>query len=107
MTFMINAHIEIGRLFEAARMQTELDKESQSHLEQCQTCRGQLSWLKSAASLGTREMAYEPPDAVLNTVLGFGRPGYLKKFSNFIIASLTFDSLTSPAAVGVRRAEAV
>jgi len=107
MTSMTNAHIEIGRLFEAARLKAELDKDAQSHLQLCQTCRDQLSWLQSTSGLGTQEMAYEPPQAVLETVLRMGRPGYLKKLSNFILASLTFDSAMSPAVAGVCRAEAV
>ena len=100
-------HIATGALFESARLKDELDSASQSHLNDCDLCRGRLSWMLTASRLGSQEAAYEPPPAVMEKVLRLGRnPGVLKQFRNFIVASLRFDSGHNPAPVGVRRAEA-
>ena len=99
-------HIDIGALYEHAKMKVELDDASKSHLEDCAVCLDRLSWMETAAELGTSEAEFEPPQAAVDSVLHFiERPGYLKRFSNFIVASLTFDSLLSPATSGVRRSE--
>jgi hypothetical protein len=102
----ISSHISIETLFESARMKAGLDAASQSHLNDCDLCRGRLSWMDMAASLGNRELEYEPPKALLANVLALGRrPGLLKQLRNFIVASMIFDSFTSLAPVGVRHAE--
>ena len=63
--------------------------------------------MQTATELGAREMQYEPPPSVMDEVLGLVRkPGYFKKFRNFVVASLTFDSFKNMAPAGVRRTEA-
>jgi hypothetical protein len=48
----------------------------------------------------------EPPEEVMKKVLRLPQgPGALKRLRNFIIGSLTFDSLRDPAPAGVRRSE--
>jgi hypothetical protein len=107
MTSENSNHIGIEVLFESARMNVALDSSSRLHLDACEICRGRLHWMQTATELGARELQYEPPSSVLNEVLGLAqRPGYLKKFRNFIVASLTFDSFNSLAPAGVRRSEA-
>jgi hypothetical protein len=102
-----NSHIEIGSLFETARLKAALDTASQSHLRDCDLCRSRLSWMETAASLGAKELEYEPPQAILDNVLKFGRgPGLLKQLKNFIVASMTFDSFTNLAPAGVRHSAA-
>jgi hypothetical protein len=60
--------------------------------------------METAASLGTQELEYEPPQALLSNVLQLGRrPGLLKQLRDCIVASMTFDSFNSLAPVGVRR----
>lgn len=99
-------HIDIGTLFEFARLRTELDNASKAHLEDCAVCLDRVSWMQTAAEIGSNERAYEPPEAALENVLRLvRRPSHLKQFGKLILASLTFDSTTSPAPVGVRRAE--
>jgi hypothetical protein len=101
----ISSHIAIGTLFESARMKAGLDASFQSHLNDCDLCRGRLSWMETAASLGNRELGYEPPKALLDNVLALGRrPGLLKQLRNFIVASMTFDSFNNLAPAGVRHA---
>jgi len=98
-----NAHLAIDALFESVRMQAVLDAESQSHLSHCDLCRDRLSWMQTAADLGTQESEYEPPRTAVDKVLQLGRePSALKQLSNFIVASLTFDSFREAAAEGVR-----
>ena len=98
-----NAHLEIAALFESVRMQAVLDTESQSHLNDCDLCRGRLSWMQTAADLGTQESECEPPRAAVDRVLQLSRePSGLKQLSNFIVAFLTFDSFSEAAAEGVR-----
>jgi len=98
-----NPHLTIATLFESVRTQAVLDRESQSHLETCDLCRGRLSWMQTATDLGTQESEYEPPLAAVDKVLQLGRePSALKQLGNFIIASLTFDSFGEAAAEGVR-----
>src|SRR5262249_53580410 len=98
-----SSHIDIGILFESARLNAGLDEASQSHAATCDLCRSRIHWMRAAAELGTREVEYEPPKSVLDNVLRFGRsPQYLKKLRNFIVASLTFDSFNTLAPAGVR-----
>ena len=98
-----NTHLTIATLFESVRMHAVLDRESQSHLETCDLCRGRLSWMQTATDLGTQESEYEPPRSAVDKVLQLGRePSALKQLGNFIIASLTFDSFSEAAAEGVR-----
>lgn len=103
-----SSHVDISALFEFAKMKAELDADDRSHLEDCAVCMDRLSWMKTAADLGAREQEYEPPQPALDAVLHYAkRPDYLKKFRNFIVASLTFDSLSNLATAGVRHSEGV
>jgi hypothetical protein len=98
-----SSHIDIGILFESARVNAGLDEASQSHAANCDLCRSRMQWMRAATELGPRELQYEPPKAVLDDVLRLGSsPQYLKKLRNFIVASLTFDSFNRPAPAGVR-----
>jgi len=107
MTSRNDSHVPIGSLFESARMNTLLDAASQAHLEGCNECRTKLSWMETAARLGSREMTYEPAPEVLNQVLGLVRtPGRMKQLRNFILASLSFDSFAGTAPAGLRANEA-
>src|SRR2546421_5360179 len=105
MTSMTTKHIAIGTLFESARLKLGMDELSKAHLQDCGLCNSRLSWMQTTTDLGPHELEYEPPQAAMDSVLRFGQPGYLKKLRNFIVASLAFDSLTSPLPVGVRRTE--
>src|SRR5215467_7190493 len=67
--------------------------------------RGRLSWMETTADLGPQEMINEPPQALMEQVLRLGRSGTLKRLRQFIVASLSFDSFSNLAPVGVRRAE--
>jgi hypothetical protein len=98
-----SSHIDLGILFESARVNAGLDEASQSHADSCELCRSRIHWMRAATELGPNELQYEPPKAALDHVLRFGRsPQYLKKLRNFIVASITFDSFNSPAPAGVR-----
>lgn len=105
MTSNNGEHISIEALFESARLSAALDSSSKLHLDSCPQCRATLSWMQGTADLGVHELNYEPPASVLDSVLRIGQPGYLKRFRNFVVASLTFDSLGSPVTAGVRRTE--
>jgi hypothetical protein len=101
-----SSHIAIGTLFESARMKVGLDTASQSHLNDCDLCRGRHSWMEAATSLGHQELEYEPPRDVLDKVLQLSRrPSLIKQLRNFIVASMTFDSFNNLAPAGVRHAE--
>src|SRR3954470_106998 len=106
MSSRMSSHIDIGTLFESARVNAGLDEASQSHAANCELCRSRIQWMRTATNLGTHELQYEPPQAALDHVLRFGRsPQYLNKLRNFITASLTFDSFTNLARAGVRSTE--
>jgi hypothetical protein len=105
MTAKYNNHIEVGTLFERARLKTELDSASQTHLADCDLCRGRLSWMETTAGLGAQELAYEPPQSVMDKVLRLGQASRLKQVRNFIVASLTFDSFRDLASLAVRGAD--
>jgi hypothetical protein len=101
-----SSHIDIGILFESARMNAGLDEASKSHVASCELCSSRIDWMRTATQLGSNEVQYEPPQPSLDHVLRFGRsPQFLKKLRNFITASITFDSFNSMAPVGVRSAE--
>jgi hypothetical protein len=98
-----SSHIDIGVLFESARANAGLDEASQAHAASCGLCRSRIDWMRTATHLGLHELEYEPPQAALDQVLRLGRnPQYLKKLRNFIVSSITFDSLKAPALAGVR-----
>jgi hypothetical protein len=105
MNFGNAGHIEIGKLFESARLKTELDSDARSHIQHCTVCQDRFGWMQTAAELAASEVEHEPPQALVDSVLRFGQPQLLRKIRNFIVASLTFDSLTSATPVGVRRTE--
>jgi hypothetical protein len=105
MTSNNGEHISIEALFESARLSVALDSSSKLHVDACPQCRATLSWMQGTAVLGAHELNYEPPASAMDSVLRIGQPGYLKRFRNFAVASLTFDSLSSPIAAGVRRTE--
>jgi hypothetical protein len=106
MTSNTVSHVEIGTLFEAARLNAVLDSGAQSHLEGCDLCRSRMNWMKTATSMGPAELSYEPPEEALNRVLKLGRASApLKRLRKFIVASLSFDSFAALAPAGVRRAE--
>lgn len=100
-------HIAVVTLFEHARLKTELEPASQSHLDKCDHCRHRLNWMQTAANIGARELTYEPPQSVMDKVLGLGRNVFrLKQLRNFIVATLKFDSFSEPAPAGVRGKDA-
>ena len=95
MTTAGSNHIDIGVLFESARLEAKLDVPAQSHLEACDHCRGRLSWMKTASAMG-RELEHEPPQSIMDSVLRIGRgPSRLKQLRNFIMASLTPPTFTT------------
>ena len=100
-------HIALVSLFERARLNTELDGSAQAHLNSCHLCRGRLDWMQVAAGLGVRELSYDPPQQVMETVLRLGRDSSrLKQLRNAVVALLTFDSFKQLAPAGIRSAEA-
>jgi len=95
---MTTDHIPNSALFESARLKTELSVEAQSHLESCEFCRNELSWMEVATDLDLQD----PPQSVMEKVLQAGRnTSRLKQLGNAISALLTFDSFTM-APVGIR-----
>ena len=105
MTSKTGSHIAIGTLFEAVRLNAELDAAAQSHLQKCDVCQGRQHWMATAASLRPTELALDPPDDVMDKVLALGRPSGLSRLRRLIVATLSFDSFGALAPAGVRRAE--
>lgn len=105
MSSMDDQHVNIGVLFESARLKTGLDVESQSHVEVCGVCRSRLQWMEAARKMASH-VNEEPPEAILNKVLRLPHSsGGLRRLRHFILGSLTFDSLRDLAPAGVRRSE--
>jgi hypothetical protein len=101
-----SSHIAIEALFESTRTNSVLDSDSRSHLDSCDLCRSRQSWMQTAGSMGASELKYEPPRELLENVFKLSRrPGLIKQLRNFIVASMTFDSFTSPAPVNVRHTQ--
>ncbi len=97
-------HIDTGILFEAARLNLEMDAEAASHLERCPMCAGRLGWMTMMPRFGSVENAYEPPESALENVLALARdPLGLKRLRDCMTAALTFDSFEQ--ALDVRRGE--
>ena len=96
---MSTRHIPVAALFERIRLKTELDRAAQSHLEACESCRKQLSWMEVAAGLGPQELADQPPKSLMNQVLRIGRNrSRLKQWRNLAVA-------VEHAPVGIRHGE--
>src|SRR5437667_9724549 len=97
-------HIDVGTLFEHARLNTQLNVSSQAHVTGCALCRDRLNWMKTVANMGPQEQAFEPPQEILESVLSLGRrESRMDRFRKVIAAILTSDSFSDLAPVGIRQ----
>lgn len=98
-------HIDLVGLYNFASSTVRHDAKTQSHLETCEQCRGDLEWFEWFGKFAANERQYEPPSWVLTNaknVFRLRKPG-LVKVAKEIIARLVYDSFSEPLPVGVRR----
>jgi hypothetical protein len=102
---MEDQHVNIGVLFESARLKAGMGTDAQSHVEACAVCRERLHWMEVAGGMAAH-VNEEPPEAIMKKVLRIPQgPNALKRLRIFILGTRTFDSLRDPAPAGVRRSE--
>lgn len=100
-TNVTGGHLPTGRLFELVRS-SAIDDESRSHLNGCELCQYTLSWMQILAEMGTAETSAPPKDLV-EQALALARVGSSAKWSDRVVAFLTYDSLHELRPANVRR----
>jgi len=98
-------HIELSALYDFVCGMVSMDENTRSHIETCEQCRSDVSWLAWLASFGKREKQYEPPvwgAANAENTFKLKKPG-LVTIAKETIASLVYDSFSEPLPIGVRR----
>jgi len=98
-------HIELPAFYDVVCGVVSMDADTRSHIESCEQCRSDLSWLQWLADFGKREKRYEPPNwaaANAEDLFKLKKPG-LVTIAKEIVASLIYDSFSEPLPMGVRR----
>ena len=98
-------HIELPALYDFVCGTVSMDAGTHSHIETCEQCRSDVSWLRWLADFGVRENKYEPPTWALanaENVFKLKKPG-LVTIAKEIVASLVYDSFNEPLPFGVRQ----
>jgi hypothetical protein len=97
-------HIELPALYDLICGKAGMDADCRNHMENCQQCQADVSWLQWLSGFGVRERRYEPPAwAMTNAenIFRLKKPG-LVTIAKEIVASLVYDSFSEPLPVGVR-----
>lgn len=98
-------HIELPALYDFVCGVVSMDADTRSHIETCEHCRSDVSWLRWMADFGAREKQYDAPSWALanaENVFKLKKPG-LVTIAKEIVASLVYDSFNEPLPIGVRR----
>ena len=102
---IFSPHIPFTELTELADEQSKTSPEALAHLASCSECSGQLQSLRQTISLMRSDPAEDAPAELLQSAKRLFRqkvvprgPSLLK----IVIAALTFDSLTTAPAFGLR-----
>ena len=98
-------HIELPALYDFVCGVLSMDAEARNHIERCEQCRSDVSWLQWLAAFGAREKQYDPPTWALanaENVFKLKKPG-LVTIAKEIVASLVYDSFNEPLPMGVRQ----
>lgn len=98
-------HLDLFSLYGFVSGVASMDEQGRSHLEKCEQCRSDVSWLQWLADFGTREKEYDPPlwaSKNAENVFRLKKPG-LVTIAREIVASLVYDSFNDPLPFGVRR----
>jgi len=98
-------YLELPVLFDFISGVAVMDDDSRKHVESCEQCHANITWLQWITDFGSREGAYDPPSwAVSNAENFFGlkKPG-LVTMAKETVANLIYDSFNEPLPVGVRR----
>jgi anti-sigma factor RsiW len=101
------SHIPFHRLVDwvEATLSTEEQLQLQQHLERCSQCRDALAEVKQLISLMQSDQAIDPPPAVTARALRIFQPRVAAPAPSLlqrIVATLQFDTLQSPLAMGMR-----
>jgi len=98
-------HLELPALYDFVCGVVSMDANTRNHIETCEQCRSDLSWLQWLAGFGVRENTYDPPTWALanaENVFKLKKPG-LVTIAKEIVASLVYDSFNEPLPFGVRQ----
>ena len=98
-------HIELSALYDVVRGGVGTDANTRSHIETCEQCRSDVSWLQWLADFGGRENKYDPPTWALansENVFKLKKPK-LVTIAKEIVANLVYDSFNEPLPLGIRQ----
>ena len=98
-------HLELAALYDSLYGNAAIDDADRGHIQGCQQCQANITWLQWLGDFGSHERQYEPPTwATANAANVFK----LKKpravtIAKELVANLLFDSFSQPLPVGVRQ----
>ena len=98
-------HIELPALYDFVCGVVGMDAEARTHIEACEQCRSDISWLQWLADFGVREKKYDPPFwASFNaeSLFKLKKPGMVR-IAKEIVANLVYDSFNDALPMGVRQ----
>lgn len=97
-------HIALPDLYDFVCGKVGMDAKSSAHLEECENCQADVSWLQWIAGFGVREKEYEPParaKASAQKSFRLRTPG-IRKIAREVVANLVYDTFNAPLQAGVR-----
>jgi hypothetical protein len=98
-------HIALSVLYDFVAGNIAVDTEAREHIDSCEQCRTDITWLQWLADFGNQERKFEPPVwAMTNAENAFKlkKPGIVT-IAKEVVASLVYDSFSEPLPFGVRR----
>jgi hypothetical protein len=98
-------YLELPALFDFVSGVAVMDDDARKHIENCEQCRADITWLQWLADFGSRERTFDPPSWALSNaenVFRLKKPG-LVTIAAEMVANLIYDSFNEPLPIGVRR----
>jgi hypothetical protein len=97
-------HIALPDLYDFVCGTVSMDAAAHAHIEECEHCQSDVSWLRWMVGFGVREKEYEPPTraaASAEKSFRLRKPGIVQ-VAREVVASLVYDTASAPLQAGVR-----
>lgn len=100
-----SGHIALPALYDFVCGAANMDAQARMHIEDCEQCKSDVTWLRQMSDFGVREKKYDPPEwASTNAerLFKLKKPG-LVTIAKEIVANLVYDSFNEPLPMGMRQ----
>lgn len=97
-------HIALPDLYDFVCGNAGMDAQAHAHIEACEHCQADISWLRWMIGFGLREKEYQPPSraaASAEKSFRLRKPGIMKVVRE-VVADLVLDTFNAPLQAGVR-----